>query len=65
MAKITFLNSNINMQNIRNLDLSKRASRYYAIFKVRKFEWLFYKISTCLQTACIGLRAEQIFLVNK
>ena len=63
MAKITFLNSNINLQNIRNLDLSKRASD--PIFKVRKFEWLFYKISTCLQKACIGLRAEQIFLVNK
>ena len=37
--------------------------RYYATFKVRKFEWLFYKINTCLQktTTCIGLRAEQIF----
>ena len=65
MAKITFLNSNINLQNIRYLNLSKRALRYYATFKVRKFEWLFYKISTCLQKTCIGLRAEQIFLVNK
>ena len=41
--------------------------RYYATFKVRKFEWLFYKINTCLQktTTCIRLWVEQIFLVNK
>ena len=39
--------------------------RYYATFKVRKFE-SFYKINTCLQktTTCFGLRAEQIFSVN-
>ena len=44
-----------------NYDLS-----YYATFKVRKFESLFYKINTCLQktTTCIGLQAEQIFPVN-
>ena len=43
-----------------------RLLRYYATFKVRKFESLFYKINTCLQksTACIGLKAEQIFSVN-
>ena len=37
--------------------------RYYATFKVIKFESLFYKINTCLQkpTIWIGLRAEQIF----
>ena len=31
--------------------------RYYATFKVRKFDSLFYKINTCLQktTICIGL----------
>ena len=41
--------------------------KYYATFKMRKNEWLFYKINTCLQktTTCIGLPAEQIFLVNK
>ena len=40
--------------------------RYYATFKVRKFESLFYKINKCLQkaTTCTGLRAEQIFSVN-
>ena len=34
--------------------------RYYATFKVRKVESLFYKINTCLQktTTCIGLQAE-------
>ena len=39
---------------------------YYATFKVRKFESLFYKISTFLQktTNRIGLPAEQIFFVN-
>ena len=36
------------------------------LFKVRKFESLFYKINTCLQktTTGIGLQAEKIFLVN-
>ena len=40
--------------------------RYYATFKVRKFESLFYKINTCLQKTitCIGLQTEQIFSVN-
>ena len=40
--------------------------RYYATFKVRKFDSLFYKINTLLQktNTCIGLRAKQIFLVN-
>ena len=40
--------------------------RFYATFKVRKVESLFYKTNTCLQktTTCIGLRAEQIFSVN-
>ena len=49
-------------QNISRLN----PLRYYATFKVRKFESLFYKINTCLQktTTCIGLRAEQIFSVN-
>ena len=39
---------------------------YYATFKVRKSESLFYKINTCLQktTTCIGLRADEIFSVN-
>ena len=39
---------------------------YYATFKVRKSESLFYKINTCLQktTTCIGLRADQVFSVN-
>ena len=40
--------------------------RYYATFKVKKFESLFYKINPCFQkaTTCIGLQAEQIFSVN-
>ena len=40
--------------------------RYYATFKVRKCESLFYKINTFLQktTTCIGLQAEQIFSEN-
>ena len=40
--------------------------RYYATFKVRKFESSFYKINPLLQktNTCIGLRAKQIFLVN-
>ena len=40
--------------------------RYYATFKVRKFELLFNKINTCLpkSTTCIGLQAKQIFSVN-
>ena len=54
-------------QNKSNMLIVNILRRYYATFKVRKFEWLFYKINTCLQktTTCIGLRAEQIFLVNK
>ena len=40
--------------------------KYYATFKVRKFESLFYKINMCLQKVkiCIGLPAEQILSVN-
>ena len=40
--------------------------RYYVTFKVRKFEWLFYKVNTFLQKTitCIGLQAEQIFSAN-
>ena len=45
---------------------TKTKLRYYATFKVRKFESLFYKINTCLQkiATCIVLQAEQIFSVN-
>ena len=40
--------------------------RYYAIFKARKFQSLFYKTDTCLQktTTCIGLQTKSIFSVN-
>ena len=40
--------------------------RFYATFKVRKFESSFYKLNTFLQktTTYIGLQAEQIFSVN-
>ena len=40
--------------------------RYYATFKVRKFESLFYKVNIFLQTitTCIGLEAEQILSIN-
>ena len=39
--------------------------RYYATFKVRKFESLFYKINIFLQKiiTCIGLQTEQILYV--
>ena len=41
-----------------------RLLRYYATFKVRKFESLFFELNTCLQkpATCIGLRAEQIYI---
>ena len=40
--------------------------RYYATFKVRKFESLFYKTDTYWQktTTCTGLEADQIFSVS-
>ena len=40
--------------------------RYYAIFKVRKFESLFYKINIFLPhiTASTGLHTEQILSIN-
>ena len=40
--------------------------RYFATFKVRKFEWLFYKVNTFLQktTTCTELQAEQIFFLT-
>ena len=40
--------------------LAIKLLRYYATFRVRKFEY------TCLQktSTCIGLQAEQIFSVN-
>ena len=40
--------------------------RYYATFKVRKFEPLFNKINIFLQkaTTCTGLQSEQILSVN-
>ena len=39
---------------------------YYATFKVKKFELLFYKINAFLQktTTCIRLQAEQIYPGN-
>ena len=39
---------------------------YYATFKMKKFEPLFYKINTFLQksTPCIGLQAGQESSVN-
>ena len=50
------------------LALTLQASlRYYATFKMRKFESLFYKTNTTntkKTTTCIGLQAEQIFSVN-
>ena len=40
--------------------------RYYATFKVRKFESLFYKINTCLlkTTTCTGYQGQDIFSVK-
>ena len=49
------------------LHLPNHDLRYYATFKVRTFESLFYEINTFLQkksTPCIGLKAEQILSVN-
>ena len=41
---------------------------YYATFKMRKFESLFYKINTFLQqqknTTCIGFQAEIRLILN-
>ena len=44
----------------------KHEQMYYATFKVREFESLFYKINTFLQKTITGirLRAKRIFLVN-
>ena len=51
---------------IKRICSSQQEFRYYATFKVRKFESLSYKINTCLQKTitCIGLQAEEIFSVN-
>ena len=40
--------------------------RFYATFKVSKFESFFCKVNTCSRKTmtCIGLQAEQIFSVN-
>ena len=60
------------IRNIQNLweaaILGKMLVRlkYYATYKVKKFEPLFYKIDKRLQkaTICIGLQAEEIFSVK-
>ena len=51
---------------IREDIATKLLLRYYATFRVRKFESFLYNINTCLQktTTCIGLRAEKILSVN-
>ena len=51
----------------RSLKLSVKLLSYYANFKVRKIESLFYKINTCFHetNTCIGLLAEQILSVKK
>ena len=46
-----------------NMRIYGKTLRYYATFKVRKFESLFYKINTSLQKAT-GLQADQIFSLN-
>ena len=40
--------------------------KYYATFKIRRFESFFYKMNIVLQKtiSCIGLQAQQIFSVN-
>ena len=40
--------------------------KYYATFKIRRFESFFYKMNIVLQKTitCIGLQAQQIFSVN-
>ena len=56
--------------NVRGMPEKKKLTgnnlRYYATFKVRKFESLFYKTSTFLQktTTCIELQTEQILSGN-
>ena len=46
-----------------NMRIYGKTLRYYATFKVRKFESLFDKINTSLHKAT-WLRTEQIFSVN-
>ena len=48
------------------IDCLSKNLRYYATFKVRKFESLFYKINAYVQktTTYIGLQAEKIPSVN-
>ena len=54
------------MKNVMRHVKSVTLLRYYATFKVRKFDSLFYKIDTCLQrtTTSNGLKSKQIFSVN-
>ena len=49
-----------------NCVIARYLLSYYATFKLKKLESLFYKINTCLQKTitCIGLQGEQIFPVN-
>ena len=60
-----YLNYCLQMKEMSNQQITM-CLRYYATFKVRKFESLFNKINASLQktTTCIGLQAEQIFSVN-
>ena len=64
--KGTIISTENNAKIFRNCAPFISYLRYYATFKVRKFESLFYKTDTCFQktTTCIGLQAEQIFSVN-
>ena len=57
---------NRHWSRITVLRTTTRLLRYYATFKVRKIESLFFKINAFLQQAitCNGLQAEQIFTVN-
>ena len=58
-----FLSTKSNFRYFGTCHLFHSKLGYYAAFKVRKFEWLFNKINTCLQktATCTGLQAEQIF----
>ena len=61
LLKIHFEKISINF--LWKLSCSILQLRYYATFKVREIELLFYKIDTFLQktNTCIGWQAEQIY----
>ena len=65
VSNSTFMTDSMSLETIQicqNLKEDYYYLRYYATFKVRTFEQLFYKLNTCLQKnyylQCIGGRAN-------